>query len=142
MAQIYRMLEEIIHPCSKCKLDLNHRITLMDGDKPARVLCLTCNTERAFKDPEKAVRKLIRTATTTKLKSAVRAAREEDTWVAALRAGAKTPKRYDTATPLAKEDHVHHVKFGLGLVVETEHPDKLHIYFESAGMKVLKGLLL
>lgn len=134
----YKMLDEILHPCSKCGLNLNHRITLMDGDTPARVLCLTCHSERRFKDPNKAVPKR-RVVAGAKEKSKARQSSEQRDWQLKLTDTSKTPKKYNINEHYALDDHIYHPKFGKGLVIGFDYPDKVHFYFEGEGVKVLKG---
>ena len=53
----FKMLDEVIHYCTRCKLDLNHRMTRVTDGVPKRVLCLTCHTERMYRPKAPAVRK-------------------------------------------------------------------------------------
>ena len=45
---------EIDSWCTKCKLDLNHRIIAMNGTKIVRVECLTCRGHHAYRRPKSA----------------------------------------------------------------------------------------
>lgn len=45
---------EIDSYCTKCRMDLGHRIVAMVGGAPKRVLCLTCNTEHNYRAPQSA----------------------------------------------------------------------------------------
>jgi hypothetical protein len=138
MAPLYQMLGELIHYCTKCQLDLNHRITLMKGALPARILCLTCKTERAYRSiPSKA-------PTGKRVTAAVRAATakaktsEDLDWRRKLNDPDKTPKPYAPLGAYRAEDHIYHPTFGKGVVAGFVHPDKIQIYFED-GLKLLKG---
>lgn len=135
----YKMLAEFIHYCSKCKLELNHRIILMDDDeeKPARVLCLTCNSERKFKEPSEATLKRLRKKSITG-KTKAEQQKQEKEWKQKLDDASVTPKKYSIKESFTFEEHVMHPKFGRGLVIGFDHPDKIRVYFDD-GIKILKG---
>lgn len=42
--------------CTKCKMDLNHRIVAMEGAKIARVECLTCRGQHNYRKPKSGAR--------------------------------------------------------------------------------------
>lgn len=137
----FKVLGELIHYCSKCKLDLNHRITLMNGAKPARVLCLTCQTERSYKDPAarmERAKRIVRQQPTAKQMGQARKSFEEDTWKSKLSDTSKTPKKYNINEEFEVDDHVYHPTFGRGLVVGFVGTDKVQIYF-GGEVKLLKG---
>lgn len=137
----YRMLGEFVHHCAKCKLDLNHRITLMDGDMPARVLCLTCMSERNYHVPGKRSKR--EPGETRALSSQevvrVRQNHEENEWKLKLADQTKTPVTYSASATFESDDHVYHPTFGLGLIVGFVGGDKVQIYFGDEGVKLLKG---
>lgn len=41
--------KETLAYCTSCKMDLNHVIVAMKGDRIAKVQCLTCKKEHAYK---------------------------------------------------------------------------------------------
>lgn len=136
----HKMLSEVITHCSRCKLDLNHRIILMDGSEPARVLCLTCKSEHKFRSGKKSAptssgsrRLAISRSSSTPKKGTV-----EADWRLKLSDKDQTPKSYKISEAFALDDHVYHQSFGRGLVVGFIHPDKVQIFFDE-GVKVLKG---
>jgi hypothetical protein len=135
------MLGEIVCYCTKCKLDLNHRITLMDGTKPKRVMCLTCNATHSFKDPDKVKKTTKKKAVKGTAKDLTKAkiSAEEKEWRLKLTDTAKTPSKYSMKDAYSMEEHIYHPTFGRGIVVSFDYPDKIHIFFEE-GLKVLKGL--
>ena len=127
-------MEEIVCYCSKCKLELNGRIIRVEGGRPKRVLCLTCNTERAYrksapaKPGEKKAR--ISRASSTKVD-------QEAEWRTKLDRPNKTPKAYGMDKTFLLDDHVEHQLFGVGLVVSLIHPDKINVFFQD-GLKTMK----
>lgn len=44
--------DEIDAYCTKCKLDLSHRIISLEGDKPHRVECQTCHSHHLYRRPK------------------------------------------------------------------------------------------
>lgn len=134
-----KMLGEMVHYCSKCKLELNHRIILMDGDgdTPARMLCLTCNTERKYKVPSQATLKRSRKNAEV-LKKKAQEDEKLNEWREQIKDESVSAKKYKLDETFAINEHVDHSKFGRGLVVGFDHPDKIHVFFEE-GIKILKG---
>jgi hypothetical protein len=43
---------EIDAYCTRCRLDLGHRIVAMVGGVPKRVICQTCNSEHNYREPK------------------------------------------------------------------------------------------
>ena len=129
---MFKILDELIHYCTKCKLDLNHRITLVEKGFPKKVLCLTCKTERRYSDPTKSAGGAKKTSATRTPKI-----NPEIVWQEKLRDSLKSPKTYSTESPYNLENRIRHPLFGLGLVVELIHPDKMKVYF-SEGIRILK----
>lgn len=120
----YKMMEEIVCYCGKCKLDLNHRITRVEKGLPVRVHCLTCRTDRSYHGKS--------TSQGTKRKGA-----QEAEWREKLLRRDRVPKPYDIEQAYAMDDHLRHKLFGTGVVVGFIHPDKVNVYFED-GLKTLK----
>lgn len=137
----FKLLGEVVCACTRCGLNLNHMITLMDGSTPKRVLCMTCKFEHAFKDPRRpAARRAApaRAAATPRDIALARQTHEEKTWRARLESKDKTPVSYRADGAFPADALVYHPKFGLGLVIDFIHPDKVQIFFDD-GLKVLKG---
>ena len=44
--------KETLAYCTSCKMDLNHIIVAMKGDRIAKVQCLTCKKEHNFRAPK------------------------------------------------------------------------------------------
>lgn len=128
----YKMLDEMIHFCTRCKLDLNHRVLRVENGVPKRMLCLTCQTERAYRPKAPAARK----AAAGKAAAAKEALEAE--WRQKLHAGTKTPKPYSMEGIYKVDDIVQHKLFGLGLTREVILPDKVQVFFDADGMKLLK----
>jgi len=132
----YKMADELLYPCTKCKLKLNHRIILLDGGQPKRVLCLTCKTDRMFRvsatlesNRKKPVRRSL---------SKIPKKDPSEGWLKKLDSGKDIePKNYSMEAPYELNDRIQHPTFGLGLVVENIDDDKIKIFFRE-GTKILK----
>jgi hypothetical protein len=147
---------EIDSYCTKCKMDLNHRIVAMVGTDVRRVLCLTCGSEHNYRKPaaEKA-REQERRATSQALSSSTaratagsskassrassKAARAGVTreapsgrlaWERAI-AGqpAQAFRSYHVSSSFEVGDLVRHAKFGDGVVARVLDPRKVEILF-------------
>jgi hypothetical protein len=127
--------------CGKCKLILAHTIETLDGAKPGRVHCNTCNSQHAYKPylPGEAPRQV---------KARERA--EED-GPRAPQPGKVKASHYDelmkgrdqgravTYSPKSKYtagDLVTHPNFGLGIAIALKDSTKIEILFPE-GPKVL-----
>ena len=127
----FNMLDEITHYCTRCKLDLKHRIVGMVEGVPKRMLCLTCQTERVYRPKAPAARRA----------AAGKAAAErlalEEQWKAKIHSGSKTPKSYSMDGIYKTDDIIQHQQFGLGLARELVPPDKIQIFFDD-GTRLMK----
>jgi len=127
----YKMLDELIHWCTRCKLDLNHRIIRVENGVPKRVLCGTCQTDRVYRPKSLNVRKAAMG------KAAATKAAQETLWREKLQGSKRAPKAYSMDGDYKIDDVVNHQTFGLGLATEFIAPDKVQIFFDD-GMKLLK----
>ncbi len=126
-----KLLDEVIHYCTRCKLDLNHRVIRVDDGVPKRVLCLTCQSDRVYRPK----------GTPARRSAAGRAAsaREalEAQWREKLHGYAANAKPYSMEVPFKLDEILNHKTFGLGLSTEFVPPDKMKIFFED-GMRLMK----
>lgn len=131
----FKMMDEVIHYCTKCKLDLNHRIIRVEAGVPKRVLCLTCQSDRLYRDRSRppASKGVAR----VKRASASKEGDQESEWKRKRAARDQVPKPYGIDEVFALDRQIEHRSFGVGLVVALIHPDKMRVYFED-GVKILK----
>jgi hypothetical protein len=134
--------KETLAYCTSCKMDLNHIIVAMKGDRIAKVQCLTCKKEHAYKaakgvnEPGKAVK-----ATRTSKK---KAAAEEEVchsieaeWQKLMLAHKDAPtKGYSTKANFGLGDKINHPTFGDGIVGKLIYPNKIEVIFQM-DVKVL-----
>lgn len=134
---------EIDAYCTRCRMDLGHRIVAMVGGAPKRVICQTCNSEHNYREP-----RTLKTATTPfvrnkksepkptaaqRITQKARAEQERhDTW--ATRA---LGKPLDAFTKYRMDYHfregelVMHTKFGEGYVDAVLEGGKVSVMFRD-----------
>jgi len=130
---------EIDAYCTKCRLDLNHRIVAMLGEAVKRVLCLTCNGDHNFRRPQserdkekerKASNKAIHGRPTT-AKSAPRTERSQKAIWERATTGQPTAafKAYNTKGSYATGELIRHTRFGDGVVARVVDAQKMEVIF-------------
>lgn len=139
--------------CTKCRMDLGHRIVAMVGGAPKRVVCLTCNSEHNYRPPRAANKK--------DLGVHVRGGQREETARPPASAGARAAQkargesqryeswasktlgqavdaftRYSMERSFREGELVIHPKFGEGYVQQVLEGGKVNVMFRE-GAKVL-----
>lgn len=139
---LLRAGQEIDAWCTKCKLDLTHRIIAVADGKPARVECRTCYTTHNYRAPKTSVVAVVTRAArsgSTRDSAAPkprksRAAAEEHVAVVPPPGARVVPYRMTEA--FAKEQWIVHKSFGNGVVLSVLADNKIEVRFDS-GPKVL-----
>ena len=142
---------EVDSYCTKCKLDLAHRIIAMVGDVPKKVECRTCGAHHLYRrpkalgGPEKAPRATSATPRTPGGKTASARAvaameaelKRERTWEKQVSGKAITDfKVYRTTQTFGEGDLLRHAKFGDGYVLRVVDKIKIGVMFKD-GEKTL-----
>jgi len=133
--------KETLAYCTSCKMDLNHIIVAMKGDRIAKVQCLTCKKEHAYK-AAKGVSEPGKAKTTRKKKSAAdeaaaTASSIEAEWEKLMNAHRDAPmKSYNMKGSFLLGDKINHPNFGEGIVGKLIYPNKLEVIFRN-DIKVL-----
>jgi hypothetical protein len=153
--------------CTKCRLDLGHRIVAMVGDTIRRVECLTCHGQHAYRAPHSAPRASSATASVHRRGDAVPAPRASSSAATPMKAPAKArvassaaaarlaersrwehavlgkePELfapYAMTTTFAEGQLVEHVRFGRGVVIDAREAGKVEILFADAARKLAHG---
>jgi hypothetical protein len=127
--------KETLAYCTSCKMDLNHTIVALKGDRIAKVMCLTCKKEHAFK--------VAKGATEPKKKKAKKAVDENQTgpieveWEKLMSAHKDMPmKTYSMKGSFALGDKISHPNFGDGIIGKLIYPNKVEVIFRT-DVKVL-----
>lgn len=138
--------------CTRCKLDLAHRIVNMDGDRVGKVECRTCYGHHQYRRPKsepepiratsrepRAERKASPGVRALAAATAERTRRQE--WEARVLGRPVTSfKPYRPTAVFAAGDVVHHAKFGDGWVVRVIDASKIEIMFADAPRTLAQGL--
>ena len=149
---------EIDAYCTKCKLDLLHRIIAMVGDAVKKVECKTCGSHHLYRRPkterEAAHARLAKRAEDrkaasptagTKAERTARAEKAEREQVSAWeRAIAGKPTSAFTAYRISLHfgpgDLVKHPKFGDGVVAKVIDQSKVEILFKDGPRTMAQGM--
>ncbi|WP_437616759.1 hypothetical protein WMF20_22775 [Sorangium sp. So ce834] len=147
--------------CTKCRLDLTHRIIAMVGDVVKKVECKTCMSHHLYRQPksERESRAAARAASRSsgepraassastrgggveRLTAAQRA--ERDQTLAWERAIAGKPsgafKPYRTTLTFGEGELIHHSKFGDGVVAKVIDRGKIEILFKDGPRTMAHG---
>jgi hypothetical protein len=127
--------------CTKCKLDLGHRVIAMDGAQIKRVECLTCRGHHNYRRPKSAARPTTR-ATKTKRTTARKAAQNEqrETWEQAVQGRSSGDfTEYTLAGVYEVGELLRHKKFGDGVVLAMLEDRKMQVAFEEGPKTLVYG---
>lgn len=137
MTQPYQTGGDIDTICTRCKLNLTHIVVAMDASRVLRVKCKTCGSEHNYRHTAATPK---RTSTSTTAKKPKAKTRSNDPAVQYDRAmegvDMSKARRYRASTFFAENEVIHHLKFGLGLVVRELSDKKIEVTFPT-GTKVL-----
>jgi hypothetical protein len=120
---------EIDAYCTKCRMDLGHRVIAMVGPTPKRVICQTCNSQHNYRAPRSEPRTKTRAAAgpratpsgrTSPAAARGRAEQERKSeWETRISGKALTAFiRYSMERQFSAGDLLLHSKFGEGYVAE------------------------
>jgi hypothetical protein len=153
---------EIDSYCTKCKLDLTHRIIAMVGDEVKKVECKTCGSHHLYRRPKSEVLAAAALkAKTTGSASTKRDSGGEEKRSSGARAGSAAAKReqdqtmqwehaiagqpssafkaYRISLTLGPGELVRHPKFGDGVVARVIDRGKVEILFKDGPKTMAHG---
>ena len=117
--------------CTKCKLVLNHSVVAMQGEKPRRVRCHTCEGEHIYRPEKPASKAASKKAGKTTTKRTTKRTRQS--WEEVMReAESKPHKVYTMSGSFAEGDWIEHSHFGLGCVQSFVPPNKITVRFADS----------
>ena len=123
--------------CTSCKIDLNHMVVAMKGDRIAKVQCLTCKKEHTFKAPKGATEPKKKRGKAAKETPEEKASTVEAEWEKLMATHKDAPlKSYNTKGQFLLGDKLNHPTFGHGIVGKLIYPNKLEVIFKN-DIKVL-----
>ena len=136
--------------CTKCRLDLGHRIVAMVGDTIKKVECLTCGGEHLYRAPKSSTngpktkgagKRRRPSKAASAAPAAARAAAElRQTWEQAIMGhAAEDFTVYRMSEPLMVGQLIRHAKFGDGVVTEVRPDLKARVLFEGGERTLVHG---
>ncbi len=133
--------------CTKCRMDLGHRVVAVVALEPKRVECLTCHTQHNYrapkgaKDPQPKLAGPKKTTAKTPGKRMTKAAAQLlsdwETRVSNQSVAAFT--NYNINTEFAVDQLVRHKKFGEGYVAEILSDNKINVVFKDGTKTLVHG---
>lgn len=133
--------------CTRCKMELGHRIVAMVAQAPKRVLCMTCGSEHNYRAPKataevpRAPRRTASSSSSAKSSSAssqTRATNSRVEWERRVRSGGVF-RRYSITDTFSVGDLISHKKFGEGYVVSLIGEGKVTIAFVDGERTLVHG---
>ncbi|MET0592136.1 MAG: hypothetical protein ABW133_05520 [Polyangiaceae bacterium] len=144
--------------CTKCRMDLLHRIIAMEGPKIARVECRTCGGHHNYRQPksapaatpatraEKTAKSASSSTRTPSLSPRKQAAHDaerlrETTWEKAVLGKPVTSFRaYRASQTFSSGDLIRHGKFGDGYIVRIIDRQKVEVMFKDGPRTLAQSL--
>jgi hypothetical protein len=125
--------------CTKCRMNLGHRVVAMLQGRPKRVLCQTCGSEHNYRkekgasdvSPIRRGGEPARSASSKDAPARGKARRENDWEAHVLGHAVSAFTRYSTVASLKQGELVLHSKFGEGYVTELVEGGKVNIMFRD-----------
>jgi hypothetical protein len=127
--------------CTKCRMDLLHRIVAMVRGRPKRVICMTCNSEHNYREPKSTVGTPRRARPHTTKGKRNTASVSQQARTGATRAGdwelrvvgqpATAFTKYATSEKYEAGQLIRHQRFGDGYVVSVLAEGKITVMFRG-----------
>lgn len=131
--------------CTRCKMNLNHRVIATVGSDIRRVQCLTCGSDHKYyppKDMDSTPRKKrsssASTATTSRTAPAKGSARARGEWTTFMKEMDPTvpPRPYKISEDYKAGEYIEHSALGTGRVVDVLGSERIEVAFED-GRRIL-----
>ncbi len=115
--------------CTKCKMVLAHTVVALQGLKPRRVKCNTCNGEHNYR----ATKPLGKTAKKSEKTKSTKPKKTRQSWEEVMQeASSKPHKTYSMSGSFGEGDWIEHKAFGLGCVQSFTPPNKITVRFADS----------
>lgn len=131
--------------CTRCRMNLNHRVVALVGTQIQRVQCLTCGGDHKYYPPkyekqDSSERKHLRVVSSDKerrsaQKGSSRSSNEWATFMKDLPPDAP-PRPYNISETYSSGDFIQHPMFGVGKVLDIVGAEKMQVVFQE-GRKIL-----
>lgn len=126
--------------CTKCKMDLNHRVIAMEGDRVKRVECLTCRGHHNYRRPKSEEPEKKRAPRKAKPAARKPISDFRKAWEEAIMG--RSPDdftAYNITQVFQIGQLVHHKKFGDGVVSDLIEGGKIQVIFEPGPKTLVHG---
>jgi hypothetical protein len=137
---------EIDSWCTKCRMDLNHRIVAMVGDAVKRVECLTCGGQHNYRKPaserDQPKTSTPRAASASKASGGAPATQRsaKAMWEKAIAGQPPNAfKAYSVGGTFSAGDLIRHKLFGDGVIARVIDAKKVEILFEEGPKTMAQG---
>ena len=127
--------------CTRCRMNLEHRVIAVVGSDIKRVHCLTCGGDHAYHPPKtnkpaEKSKRYVKVSGGAKTSRSARAAENE--WATFMKEMPEdaTPRPYRMIDSYNVAEYLEHPTFGTGRVLEILGQEKIHVVFKE-GRKVL-----
>ncbi len=133
--------------CTKCRMDLGHRIIAMVGGRPKRVICQTCGSQHNYRAPQVESRGVVKRSAAPRAPAAQRVtekarveAQRVNEWESRIAGQAVDAfTRYSIDKTFTRDELIVHKKFGEGYVVEVLDGGKVSIMFRDGARTLAHG---
>lgn len=151
----YHVGGEIVSYCTKCKMDLTHRIIAMVASAAVKVECRTCGSHHKYRKPmedrgAQAGSSAQSSPSTSKKTSgtatshgrATRGSDQEKLWESMIAGQPSNAfRRYGPTETFGLNDRIHHSKFGDGYVSRVIDEHKIEVLFQDGPRTLAQGLV-
>lgn len=134
--------QEVDAWCTRCKMDLTHRIVAMVADKPAKVECRTCYSTHVYRAPKNspsAIAARSAPASSSPRASAARKPIPADHTAVVPPSGARIHP-YRMTERFMKDQWIQHKTFGVGIVMSEIGADKIEVRFDGGVKTLVHGI--
>jgi len=130
---IYKAGQEVDAFCTKCKMDLLHKIVAVVAGKPVKVECRTCITTHQYRAP-----KTVKAPGAAPILASASAAKSKRASAARKPVARPIPTSppanahihvYRVTERFKAEQWIQHKSFGIGVVTRDFPPDKIEVQF-------------
>jgi hypothetical protein len=132
--------------CTRCRMNLEHRVIAVAHGSVQRVHCLTCGGDHKYYPPKTASSQEKKESEVSSAgptardrrkpdRTAARAESEWSTFMKEMATGA-TPRPYGASQSYSRGEFIEHATFGIGRVVDIAGVEKVEVIFKE-GRKIL-----
>lgn len=131
--------------CTRCRMNLNHRVIAIVGNSIERVQCLTCGGDHKYYPPKyqhnsETERRHLKIVPVEKGRKSVdkAAAKAYSEWSTFMKdmAPDTSPRTYKVSASYKSAEFIEHPMFGIGKVLDIVAADKMQVIFKD-GRKIL-----